>query len=302
MATVAEAIRVEPTGKALGARIIGVDLRTENDEARARRMRAALARHMVLCFPGQKIEGDDQIRFARMFGQADADFVGKPTFNEKVDADGPAKRGILFISNLKEDGKHVGALPDGEMHFHSDGAHRKSPYRATTLYAIKIPSRGGDTLFANLADAYDDLPPAMKQRVESIQVHNVYDTRLLVRTATDVSDERVSKAVHPIVRVHPDSGRRSLYLSRLMTHGIIDMSHNDSEALLEELFQHIEQPKYIYAHEWALDDLLIWDNRSVNHARSDFPANEERHLRRVTVSEPNHRAERSLHLPGREKC
>ncbi len=286
MAIATEAIKIEPTGKACGARITGVDFSRPDDEGRAEVLRAALAKHMVLCFPGQKISDDDQIRFARIFGKADADFVGKPSFNADPVPDGPAKRGILFISNLKEDGKFIGALPDGEMHFHSDGAHRKSPYRATTLYSIKIPSRGGDTLFANLADAYDALPAALKARVESLQVHNVYDTRLLVRTETDVNDEKVSKAIHPIVRIHPDTGRKSLYLSRLMSHTIIGMDKAESEALLEELFQHIEQPQFVYGHKWALDDLVIWDNRSVNHARSDFPAEEQRHLRRVTVSEP----------------
>ena len=286
MAIAADSIRIELSGKACGARITGIDLSTPDDEARSAILRDALAKHMVLCFPGQKISGDDQIRFARIFGKADADFVGKPSYHENKTEDGPAKRGILYISNLKEDGKYIGALPDGEMHFHSDGAHRKSPYRATTLYSIKIPSRGGDTLFANLADAYDTLPATLKARVGGLQVHNVYDTRLLVRTETDVNDEKVSKAIHPIVRVHPDTGRKSLYVSRLMSHAIIGMSNKDSEALLEELFQHIEQPQFVYAHKWALDDLLIWDNRSVNHARTDFPPEEERHLRRVTVSEP----------------
>ena len=286
MAIANEAIKVEPTGKALGASVTGIDLREPVDEARGEILRQALAKHMVLCFPGQKIDGDDQIRFARIFGRADADFVGKPSYHEKPAEDGPAKRGILYISNLKEDGKYIGALPDGEMHFHSDGAHRASPYRATTLYSIKIPSRGGDTLFANLADAYDTLPARLRAKVENLQVHFVYDTRLLLRAETDVNDEKVSKAVHPIVRVHPDTGRKSLYLSRLMSHGLIGMNKAESEALLEELFVHIEQPQFVHAHKWALDDLLIWDNRSVNHARSDFPPEEERHLRRVTVSEP----------------
>ncbi len=286
MAIATEAIKIEPTGKACGARITGIDFSRPDDSTHTDILSAALARHMVLCFPGQKISGGDQIRFARIFGKADADFVGKPSYNETKSDDGPAKRGILFISNLKEDGKYIGALPDGEMHFHSDGAHRTSPYRATTLYAIKIPSRGGDTLFANLADAYDMLPVALKAKVETLQVHNVYDTRLLLRTPTDVNDEKVSKAIHHVVRVHPDTGRKSLYLSRLMSHAIIGMDSASSEALLEELFQHIERPEFVYAHKWALDDLLIWDNRSVNHARSDFPPEEERHLRRVTVSEP----------------
>ena len=99
--------------------------------------------------------------------------------------------------------------------------------------------------------------------------------------------KQLSNAIHPIVRIHPDTGRKSLYLSRLMTRNIVGMNPGENETLLEKLFQHIERPEFIYAHPRKLGDLLIWDNRSVNHARNDFPANETRHMRRVTVSEPD---------------
>ncbi|MBM3609595.1 MAG: TauD/TfdA family dioxygenase, partial [Alphaproteobacteria bacterium] len=154
------------------------------------------------------------------------------------------------------------------------------------LYAIKIPSRGGETKFANMAAAWEALDPAMRKRVEELRVHNVYDTRAHLRSQTDETDETLSNAIHPIVRAHPDTGRKSLFLSRLMTRNIVGMDRKESDALLEQLFDHIEQPRFVYAHQWALDDLLIWDNRSVNHARNDFPAHEPRHLRRVTISEP----------------
>ena len=281
-----ETLRIEPLSAILGARLEGIDLSQDISEENAGLMRDALARHTVLCFPAQKISGDDQIRFARVFGKADADFVGKPTMHDKPADDGPAKRGVLFISNLKQDGKNIGALPDGELHFHSDGAHRKSPYRATTLYAIRIPSVGGETKFAHLGAAWDALDAGMQQRIENLKVQNVYDTRAHLRSQTNETDETLSNAIHPIVRTHPDTGRKSLYLSRLMTRCIVDMPRAESDALLDILFDHIEQPQFIYAHPWALDDLLIWDNRSVNHARNDFPAQQERHMRRVTVSEP----------------
>lgn len=281
-----QTITFEPLGNVLGARVNGIDLTKPIADECADALRMGLARHMVLCVSNQKISGDDQIRFARIFGKADADFVGKPTFHDKPSEDGPAKRGVLFISNMKEDGKNVGALPDGELHFHSDGAHRKSPYRATTLYSIRIPSQGGDTKFANLSAAWDALPPSLQERLDGLQVHNVYDTRAHLRTQTDEYDDTLSNAVHPLVKMHPDTGRKSLYLSRLMTRKIVGWDRTASDALLDQLFDHIEKPEFVYAHKWQLDEILIWDNRSVNHARSDFPSEEIRHMRRVTVSEP----------------
>jgi taurine dioxygenase len=279
-------IEFEPLSAILGARVHGVDLTEPDSPARSLMLREAFSKYCVLCFPQQTISNEDQIRFARNFGRADADFMGKPTANDTPEYDGPAKRGVMYISNLRENGQQVGALPDGELHFHSDGAHRKSPYRATSLFAIEIPSVGGETKFANMQMAYDHLPEAMKRRLDGLMVNNVYDTRATLREQTDETDETLSNARHPLVRVHPDSGRQSLYLSRLMTRNIVGMDRAESDALLEELFAHIERPEFIYAHSWKVADLLIWDNRAVNHARADFPASERRHLRRVTVSEP----------------
>ncbi|MDF2115198.1 TauD/TfdA family dioxygenase [Roseiarcaceae bacterium H3SJ34-1] len=277
---------LQPMSEVLGARVLGLDLRRSHDADLAAAMRAALAEHHVLCVPAQEIEADDQIRFAQMFGKANAEFLGKPEKAEYASEDGPDKRGILYISNLREDGKAIGALPDGELHFHSDGAHRAKPYRATTLFAIKVPSRGGETKFANLTTAWETLSHDLKEQIDGLKVRNVYDTRATLREQTDASDDKLSNAVHPLVRIHPDTGRKSLYLSRLMTRSIVGLTPEDSDALLNELFEHIEKTKFIHAHKWTPGDLLIWDNRSVNHARSDFPSHEPRHLRRVAVSEP----------------
>ena len=284
--TTALDLQFDPMSAVLGARVRGLDLREEQTPEESEALRSAFARYHVLCIPAQDIDNDDQIRFARIFGRADADFIGKPQAVDYPTGDGPAKRGVLYISNLRENGKEVGALPDGELHFHSDGAHRASPYRATTLYAIKIPSRGGETKFANLQLAYDTLPYALKKKVEGLTVRNVYDVRATLRDQTDESDDTLSNAVHPLVRVHPDSGRKSLFISRLMTRNVVGLERDESDALLAELFDHIERADFIYAHKWTLGDLLIWDNRCLNHARNDFPADEPRHLRRVTVSEP----------------
>jgi taurine dioxygenase len=271
----------------LGARVHGIDLAADDIEAHAELLRDGFAHFACLVFAAPGLEPKDQVRLAGIFGKADADLVPKPSDPGKRGADGLPKRGITFISNKKDEaGDNVGSLPDGELQFHADGAHRQSPYRATALYSLEIPSTGGETKIADLRAAYDDLSPAMKERIESLQVHNVYDTRATRREQTDEADERLSNAIHPIVRTHPGTRRKSLYLSRLMTRNIVGMGRADSDALLEELFMHIEQDKYVYAHPWKVGELLIWDNRSVNHARNDFPVNETRHMRRVTVSEP----------------
>lgn len=283
MAAATQALEITPLSPALGARIGGIDLSKPIEIAARRQILDAFHRYCVLCFSRQDIASDDQIRFASLFGKADAS-VEPVTFYE---AEKRPKRGIMYISNLKENGENVGALPDGELHFHSDGAHRASPYRCTTLYSIKIPAVGGETKFANMYAAYDALPEAMKRRLEGLSARYVYDVRATLRDQTNESDDTLSSAVHPLVRVHPDTGRKALYLSRLMTRNIVGMDRAESDALLAELFDHTERPDFVYAHVWAVSDLLIWDNRCLNHARNDFPASQQRHLRRVTVSEPD---------------
>jgi taurine dioxygenase len=274
-------LAIEPLSRVLGASVRGVDLSRPIEPAARQAITDAFQRHGVLCFPGQAISDEDQIRFAGLFGRADVS-AAPVTF---ADGEKVPKRGVMFISNLRENGALVGALPDGELQFHSDGAHRAQPYRATTLYAIKIPSRGGETRFANMYAAYETLPDTLKRQVEGRTARFVYDARATLREQTDETDESLSSAVHPLVRLHPGSGQPALYLSRLMTRNIVGMDRAESDRLLGQLFQHIEQPRFVYAHRWSLSDLLIWDNRCLNHARNDFPAGEERHLRRVTVAD-----------------
>lgn len=284
----AGSIRLQELKVGLGVRITGLDLNRDNVEAHGDFLRESFVQHAVMVITAPDLDPGNQVRFARLFGKADADLVPHPDHPGKRGSDGLPKRGIIFISNKKsEDGENVGSLPDGELHYHSDGAHRASPYRATTLYSLEIPSTGGETKIADLRAAYDDLSDAMKQRIDDLKVHNIYDTRATLRDQTDVTNDKLSNAVHPLVRVHPDTGRKALYLSRLMTRNVAGMDPAESASLLEELFRHIEQDKYVYAHPWKVGELLMWDNRSVNHARNDFPAGETRHMRRVTVSEPD---------------
>ncbi len=267
---------------AIGATVTGVDLRRPIDPDVARELRDAFTRHAVLCLPGQKITPQQQITFALLFGAVDA---GTPVGGDPGKV--RSKRGVMLVSNIRKDGKFIGVLPEGEMHFHSDGAHRAKPYRATTLYAIKVPSSGGDTRFAALAAAFEALPADLQRRLVKLEAQHVFNYNKTTRAEMRSDEDDPVTAIHPVVRVHPDSGRRALYVSRLMTRRIVGLDAAESDELLGFLFDHCERPEFVYAHRWTPDDLVIWDNRCVNHARSDFPAEEARLLRRYTVSEPD---------------
>jgi len=276
-------INIQPMSPVLGASIRGIDLSNPIDKASQEMLYQAFIDHSVLCFPGQKLTAKDQLRFANLFGRGDGgDRVKRRDTKQRR----TGERGMMFVSNIRENGKLIGVLPDGEMMFHSDGAHRESPYRATTLYGIQIPSRGGNTLFSNLYAAYDALSQNTKDKIEKLVTRIVYDYEAVDRADTIAADPVLPRAHHQLVRTHPDSGRKTLYLSRLMTQDIVDMDPVEGEELLLELFDHSEKPEFVYSHKWKVDDLIIWDNRCTNHARTDFPSDEQRMLRRYTVSEP----------------
>jgi taurine dioxygenase len=271
-------IRVRPLSPALGAEIRGIDLSRPLDDATFETIRDVWHEDCVLCIPGQTLDELDQVRFAERFGELAA------TLHEYESGKGhPA---IMYVTNEKKDGKYVGALPDGEMYFHSDMCYLERPSKATLLYAMEIPSVGGNTLFANMYKAYEALPEGTKRRLEGLKAVNTYDpgnsNYAAMRTRTGSSPTARSYA-HPIVHIHPATGRKSLYINRLMTESIVDMPREESTALLESLFDHQEQAEFIYEHRWTPGDLVIWDNRCTLHARTNFSAAELRKLRRVTV-------------------
>jgi taurine dioxygenase len=268
------AFSVRPLSPALGAEIIGVDLRDSIDDALAQDMLDAWHQHLVILLRGQQLTEDDQVRFAERFGPA------AKIHTKQFVRSHPA---VMLISNVRENGQPIGALPDGEMQFHTDQCHQEIPAKASMLYAIEIPSVGGNTLFANAYLAYETLPADIKRRIEGRKALNAYDydTAATIRKA-EVPAGAPSFA-HPVVRTHPATGRKALYVNRLMTRRIEGLDPDESEELLTVLFDHQEQPQFIYEHVWRPGDILMWDNRCTLHARTDFSAGERRLLRRVTI-------------------
>jgi taurine dioxygenase len=272
--TQSSAVQCRPLSPALGAEIAGVDLRAPLDDQTFEQVLAAWHQHLVILLRNQELTEENQVRFAERFGPPAV------IHTREYIRTHPA---VMLISNIREDGKPIGALPDGEMQFHTDQCHQERPAMASMLYAIEVPSVGGNTLFANGYKAYETLPVEIKQRIEERRALNAYDYHTAAMKRGTRLAQGVPFCIHPVVRTHPATGRRALYVNRLMTVRIEDMPEAESNELLQLLFDHQERREFIYEHVWRPGDLLMWDNRCTLHARTDFSPDERRLLRRVTI-------------------
>jgi len=268
-------MEVLPLSSALGAEIRGVDASRPIDDGSFAAIREAWHRHLVILLRGQTLEEEEQVRFAERFGELSPIHTSHHSATNKA---------VMYIGNRKKDGKLVGALPLGEMQFHSDQCYRERPAMGTMLYSIEIPAEGGNTLFANAYRAWEALPAEVRQRVDgrkAVQVYD-YDGGVLDRKHMVAPKDGMSFA-HPVARTHPATERKALYVNRLMTHHIEGLPHEESERLLSVMFETIERQEFIYEHRWRVGDLLLWDNRCTLHARRDFNPEEHRWMRRVTI-------------------
>jgi len=270
---------VVPLSKHIGAEIRGIDLRVPLDKETMDAIHQAWLDHSVLLFRGQSFSQEDLLRVTGCFGEL-APLSRPPKFFPK----GYSRLlpNIMMISNIRENGETIGALPDGEMNFHHDQIHSEVPHNGTLLYSLEIPSHGGDTLFAGGYAAYESLDPAIKQKLEGRRAFHHYNYGTTTR-GDSRGVEAFSESVHPVFRTHDETGRKAIYVNRLMTVRIEDMAQDESDALLNALFDHSEKPEFVYRHVWRVGDLIVWDNRCSMHARDDFPADQRRLMLRTTV-------------------
>ncbi len=283
MSLESKTLEVKPLSPALGAEIVGLDLREDLPSAIIEKIIKTWHEHLVLLFRNQSLSEDDQIRFARHFGVLQKRTRPPEAINEYGHTKYPEL--TMLVSNIRENGRLIGSLPDGEMHFHSDQCYLEKPATGTFLYALEVPSQGGDTLFLNMYKAYETLPEELKVQIGGRKALNAY---LYDSTTRAVNGSKVDFTAHPhyvqpIVRTHPETGRKALYVNRLMTFTVEGMEEEAGSALLNSLFDHIEQDRFIYAHRWRRGDLILWDNRCTLHARTDFSNKERRMLRRYVV-------------------
>lgn len=283
MSTAQSSIAIVSSGAPLGADILGVDLSAGLDAGSFERIEAAFHEHAVICLRDQEMNEPQLIAFARRFGTVEVIFLthyAHPKFPE-----------IMLVSNIEEGGRNIGHVDAGRV-WHTDMSYTATPPRATLLYAIEVPEEGGralgDTLFASAVAAYDDLPDDMKRRLDGLRaVHRVSGRRK--KTGTGKQDnplrDQQPDVIHPVIRTHPATGRKAIYVSEGECVGIVGMDDTAALPLLAELSQRVIRSKYQYRHRWRKGDLLIWDNAAVQHiALRDYEWPRHRRLmHRITV-------------------
>jgi len=262
-----------------GAEITGLDLRQPIDEATRAQLNAALGQYAILVFRDQKLTADNMQKAGELFGdlrrhqRRNAQFAGNPWVSE-------IKNEPVFSASGKP-------IYQGES-FHTDHSNETVPPKATALHPLALPDSGGDTQFVNVQNAYDDLSESMKQRLEGLKARHVFESKYSpreIRKPDAQSQKEVPPPViHPLVRNHPETGRKFLYLNPVRIESIIGMPDNEAQSLIRELVAHATQSKYEYRHKWVSGDMVIWDNRCVMHkANPDYDMRQLRHLMRILI-------------------
>jgi taurine dioxygenase len=274
-------VTVIPTRQALGAEIQDVDLRAIDNDDFASIYRTWLD-HLVLLFRGQNLTDQDLIAFSTRLG--DLDWAPVQESGRRF-VDGHPE--IYVVSNVIENGAPIGSLGAGEAAWHTDMSYLQDPPKASILYALAVPSSGGNTYFSNMYRAYESLPDELKRRIEGLALKHdgTYNSGGYARQGIAAVDDPVTSpgAFHPLVCTHPETKRRLLYLGRRRNAYIAGLSLPDSESLLDQLWSHATREELAWHNEWRVGDLVLWDNRCTMHRRDPFDANSPRIMHRTQI-------------------
>ncbi|MBX9946658.1 MAG: TauD/TfdA family dioxygenase [Reyranella sp.] len=280
--------RIQPTGGALAADVHGVDLSQPLSEAAFASIRNAWAQHLVLRFSGQKLDDPALMRFSAGFGELDRVPIAAASHDRAHSGVVPeAAEWVAVIANVKKDGKAIGGLGSYELVWHTDMSYNPLPPRASLLYALEVPPDGGNTGFLNMHTAYETLPADLKRAVEGKScIHDssrnsAGELRQGFQRTLDV--RQTPGAVHPLVRRHPVTLRKALFLGRRPGAYIHGLPVADSEALLDAVWAHATQERFAWYQKWRAGDLLLWDNRSVMHRRDAFDESQRRLMHRTQI-------------------
>ena len=277
--------KVVPTHAALGAELQDVDL-TRIDDSAFEKIHAAWLDHVLLVFRGQTLAPGDLVNLVRRFGTpVTSSNLHQRNFEERTAnqlLNLPPE--ITVVSNLKEKGKTVGILGDGEIVWHSDFSFKEKPTAARMLLAMTVPplELGGNTYFLNCYAAYDALSEEQKKRIsgKTVKQANIIDTAMKLRPGASLDDDvrKTPGPSHPIISTHPETGCNTVFLGRRHGAYVDGCSLEESEALLNELWTHSTQPRFVYEHRWAVGDVVVWDNRAILHRRNAFDSDSLRVL------------------------
>ncbi len=274
-------MQVIPSGRALGAEIQNIQLKSLS-EPDFNQVHAIWLDHLVLRFRGQQLSVEDLIAFSRRFGELDWAPV-QETGRRYVEGHPE----IYVVSNVIENGVPIGSLGAGEAVWHTDMSYLENPPKASMLYALEIPPSGGDTYFCNMYRAYECLPDALKQRISGLSLKHdaTYNSGGYVRQGLAATDDPASSpgVYHALVRVHPETGRRALYLGRRRNAYVAGLPLAESEALLDELWSYATRDEIAWRNEWQPGDVVLWDNRCTMHRRDSFDPNSRRIMYRTQI-------------------
>ncbi|MDB5602413.1 MAG: Taurine dioxygenase [Xanthobacteraceae bacterium] len=269
---------IKPLSSHTGAEIRGIDLSRPVDEATRAALNQAFVDHTVLAIRDQKLSAPEFLQAMQVFGEI------FPQHNSRFQV--PECPAIHYISNQDK-------LEDGKVYipgegYHTDHSNDREPPKATALHAVKLPNTGGDTQFVNMYEAYDALPEQTKKKIDGLQARHVYQSKHSERKLPKLSEERKAIAsesvLHPLVRTHPRSGRKALYINPIRIEELIGMDDAEAIPLLDQLLEHATQIKFQYRHKWQAGDVVIWDNRCLMHkANGDYPVGEVRYLYRLML-------------------
>ncbi|HTZ36554.1 MAG TPA: TauD/TfdA family dioxygenase [Stellaceae bacterium] len=273
-------LQIRPMGPQIGVEITGIDVKTMSEDEWRQIYRAWLDRN-VMCVRGQDLTIPDFIRYSERFGPV----IPHPSKSTRH----PEHPKITMLGINKYDA--AGNLRDeiyrrGAEGWHTDGAYNQAPFKATQLYALAVPSRGGNTLFANAYAAYDALPARLKARLDGVVGAFAYGGRRGKARLLNPEDQDWTPVHHPIVRTHPETGRKSLYFDPGKICSFVGIADSEGDELIAELTARMVVPEAEYHHVWQKGDIVIWDNRcSYHRAAGDYPPEEDRIHWRVSIND-----------------
>ena len=269
---------ITPLSSHTGAEVRGIDLRHPVDEALCAGLNRAFVDHSVLVIRDQKLTAPEFLQAMQIFGEI------FPQHNPRFQV--PECPMVHYISN--QDRFEDGTVYIPGEGYHTDHSNDVMPPKATALHAVKLPKRGGDTQFINMCEAYAALPIDMRARIDGLKARHVYQSRHSARKLMGLPDEKrkviAAFVDHPLVRTHPETGRKAIYINPIRIEEIVGMPVPEALRLLDDLLAHATQLKFEYRHEWQSGDVVIWDNRCLLHkANGDYPVEEVRYLYRLML-------------------
>ena len=277
-------MEIKPLSDALGTEISGVDVSTLSNAEFARVYDLWIG-HCVLVFRNQDLSPQSLIEFSRRFGDLEMPPSSEKGSREEERA--AVAPEMWIISNVVENGRPIGALGSGEAFWHTDMSYLPNPPTASILYGHEVPASGSSTWYGNMYAAIEQMPASLRARIEGLEAnHDSSYTAAgeLRKGAQPVQDVRSAPgAHHPIIRPHPETGRETLYLGRRLNGYVLGLPLEESESLLNMLWDWCSRPQFTYEHKWQRGDLVVWDNRATTHRRAPFNADERRIMWRCQV-------------------